>query len=135
MKAVGGSKGAFGPPQSRKRSGNKDRTNGEDRDRPGSHLGASIPWEGNTRNKRSVWTVATAQFTDAHFATFPEKLIEPCILAGAPPGGHVLDPFGGSGTTRKVAQENNRECTIIEIGPQYVEIAERRTSVIQPSLF
>ncbi|WP_438491691.1 DNA-methyltransferase [Paenibacillus sp. IHBB 3054] len=135
MKAVGGSQGAFGPPQSRKRSGNKDRKYGEDRDRPGSRLGASIPWEGDTRNKRSVWTVSTAQFTDAHFATFPEKLIEPCILAGAPPDGHVLDPFGGSGTTRKVALENNRECTIMEIGPQYVEIAQRRTAIIQQQLF
>nr|WP_283571183.1 DNA methyltransferase [Paenibacillus brevis] len=49
-------------------------------------------------------------------------------------GGAVLDPFGGSGTTLKVAQENNRECTIIEIGSQYVEIAERRTAIIQPTL-
>lgn len=87
------------------------------------------------RNKRSVWTVATQPFPEAHFATFPEKLIEPCILASAPPGGNVLDPFGGSGTTRKVSLENNRECTIIEIGPQYVEIAERRTAVIQQQLF
>lgn len=86
------------------------------------------------RNKRSVWTVATQSFPEAHFATFPEKLIEPCILIGAPPNGYVLDPFGGSGTTRKVALENNRECTIIEIGPQYVEIAKRRTAVIQPVL-
>lgn len=135
MKAVGGSKGAFGPPQSRTRSGNIERKYGEDRARPGSSLGASIPWEGNSRNKRSVWTVSTAQFNEAHFATFPEKLIEPCILAGAPSGGYVIDPFGGSGTTRKVALENNRECTIIEIGPQYVEIAERRTAVIQQQLF
>lgn len=134
MKAVAGSKGAFGPPQARRRSGNKERKYGEDRTRPGSHLGASIPWEGVLRNKRSVWTVPTAIFTEAHFATFPEKLIEPCILAGSPVGGRVLDPFGGSGTTLKVAHENNRECTIIEIGPQYVEIAERRTAVIQPVL-
>lgn len=118
-----------------RRSGNKERKYGEDRDRPGSHLGASIPWEGSTRNKRSVWTIPTAIFSEAHFAVFPEKLIEPCILAGAPVGGHVLDPFGGSGTTLKVALENNRECTIIEIGPQYVEIAQRRTAVLQQHLF
>lgn len=86
------------------------------------------------RNKRTVWTVATQPFPEAHFATFPEKLIEPCILAGAPVGGRVLDPFGGSGTTLKVSLENNRECTIIEMGPQYVEIAERRTAVVQPVL-
>ncbi|WP_342663545.1 site-specific DNA-methyltransferase [Paenibacillus pinihumi] len=87
-----------------------------------------------SRNKRSVWTVATAQFAEAHFATFPEKLIEPCILAGAPAGGRVLDPFGGSGTTEKVALENGRECTIIEIGEQYVDIAKRRVSTIQPKM-
>lgn len=86
------------------------------------------------RNKRSVWTVATQAFPEAHYATFPEKLIEPCILAGAPVGGRVLDPFGGSGTTLKVAHENNRECTIIEMGPHNVEIAERRTAVVQPTL-
>lgn len=84
------------------------------------------------RNKRSVWTVATRAFPEAHFATFPEKLIEPCILAGCPVGGHVLDPFGGSGTTEKVSIENGRECTSIEIGSQYVEIAERRIAVLQP---
>ena len=93
----------------------------------------AIEYSGS-RNKRSVWTVATAQFKEAHFATFPEKLIEPCILAGAPVGGRVLDPFGGSGTTRKVALENSRECTIIEIGEQYVQIADRRTATIQPKL-
>lgn len=86
------------------------------------------------RNKRSVWTVATQAFPEAHFATFPEKLIEPCILAGAPVGGRVLDPFGGSGTTEKVSLENGRECTSIEIGEQYVEIAERRIATVQPKL-
>ncbi|MCG7385072.1 site-specific DNA-methyltransferase [Paenibacillus sp. ACRRY] len=87
-----------------------------------------------SRNKRSVWTGSTAQFSEAHFAVFPEWLIEPCILAGAPTGGNVLDPFGGSGTTLKVAMENNRDCTIIEMGPHNVEIAERRTAVVQPTL-
>jgi len=86
------------------------------------------------RNKRSVWTVATQGFAEAHFATFPEALIRPCILAGAPRGGRVLDPFGGSGTTLKVSEEEGRECTIIEIGEQYVDIAQRRTAVIQPTL-
>lgn len=87
-----------------------------------------------SRNKRSVWTGSTAQFSEAHFAVFPEWLIEPCIMAGAPVGGRVLNPFGGSGTTLKVAMENNRECTIIEMGPHNVEIAERRTAVVQPTL-
>lgn len=86
------------------------------------------------KNKRSVWTVQTQAFPDAHFATFPEELIKPCILAGAPVGGKVLDMFGGSGTTLKVAQENNRECVVIEMNPAYVEIAEQRTSIIQPQM-
>jgi DNA modification methylase len=64
----------------------------------------------------------------------PEEIAETGILAGSPIGGRVLDPFGGSGTTLKVALENNRECTIIEMGSQYVEIAERRTATVQPNL-
>lgn len=93
-----------------------------------------IEFISDSYSKGSVWSGSTAQFSEAHFAVFPEWLIKPCIMAGAPVGGAVLDPFGGSGTTLKVAQENNRECTIIEIGSQYVEIAERRTAVIQPKL-
>lgn len=86
------------------------------------------------RNKRSVWTVATQPFPEAHFATFPEQLIRPCILAGAPPGGKVLDPFGGSGTTLKVSLEQERDCTIIELGEQYIDIARRRTATVQPQM-
>lgn len=93
----------------------------------------SIEYSG-MRNKRSVWTVATQPFPEAHFATFPEKLIEPCILS-CPVGGHVIDPFGGSGTTRKVALENNRECTLIDINPDYVAMQGRRTATIQTKLF
>jgi DNA modification methylase len=115
-------------------SGNKERVYGDGRGRPGSHLAGSVPWEGTLRNKRSVWTVATQPFPEAHFATFPEKLIEPCILAGAPVGGHVLDPFGGSGTTMKVALENQRECTLIDINPDYIKLQEKRTAVVQTKL-
>jgi DNA modification methylase len=86
------------------------------------------------RNKRDVWTVATQAFPEAHFATFPEKLVEPCILAGSPAGGRVLDPFGGSGTTLKVATEQGRECDIIEIGSQYIDIAKRRNAAVQPNM-
>ena len=64
---------------------------------------------GHTRNKRSVWSVATEGFPGAHFATFPQALIRPCILAGSPEGGTVLDPFMGSGTTGLVSKENGRE--------------------------
>lgn len=78
------------------------------------------------RNKRSVWTVATHAFPDAHFATFPPALIEPCILAGCPVGGTVLDPFGGAGTTGLVADRHGRNAILIELNPEYAAMAEKR---------
>lgn len=78
------------------------------------------------RNKRSVWTVATESFSEAHFATFPTELIKPCILAGCPQGGIVLDPFAGSGTTMQVARSLNCKSIGIELNPEYIEIAKRR---------
>lgn len=78
------------------------------------------------RNKRSVWTVATAQFKAAHYATFPEKLIEPCILAGCPLGGTVLDPFVGSGTTGVAAKRLWRDFIGCEINPEYHKMAIER---------
>jgi len=78
------------------------------------------------RNKRSVWTVASSPGKEAHFATFPPKLIEPCILAGCPVGGTVLDPFIGSGTTAVVARQLGRHFIGIELNPEYVEMARRR---------
>lgn len=78
------------------------------------------------RNKRSVWTVATRPFKGAHFATFPPELIEPCILAGCPGGGLVLDPFGGAGTTGLVADRLGRDALLIELNPDYVALANRR---------
>ena len=80
------------------------------------------------RNKRSVWTVSTKPFKDAHFATFPEDLIVPCILAGCPAGGLVLDPFNGSGTTRIVANKLGRNAIGFELNPKYIEIENRRRS-------
>lgn len=77
-------------------------------------------------NKRSVWTVTTKPYKGAHFATFPQDLIEPCILAGAPEGGLVLDPFGGSGTTGVVANKLNRNAVLIELNPEYISLAHRR---------
>jgi DNA modification methylase len=77
-------------------------------------------------NKRTVWTVSTKPYKGAHFATFPPDLIKPCILAGAPPRGTVLDPFFGSGTTGAVAQELDRQWVGIEINAEYVELAENR---------
>jgi hypothetical protein len=78
------------------------------------------------RNKRSVWTVQTQPFVEAHFATFPASLIQPCILAGCPKGGVVLDPFIGSGTTAVVAQLHGRNYIGIELNPEYAKIAEKR---------
>jgi len=78
------------------------------------------------RNKRSVWTVPTHSFKGAHFATFPPDLIRPCILAGAPLGGVVLDPFGGAGTTAVVAMQEGRKSILCELNPEYAAMAERR---------
>jgi DNA modification methylase len=78
------------------------------------------------RNKRSVWNVATQPFGEAHFATFPPDLIEPCIKAGCPRGGTVLDPFFGAGTTGLVADRLRRNCVGIELNPEYAAIARHR---------
>lgn len=78
------------------------------------------------RNKRSVWEVAIYPLKEAHFATFPPKLIEPCILAGSREGDTVLDPFAGSGTTGVVANRHNRNFIGIELNPEYAEMARRR---------
>lgn len=123
------------------RSGNKARkpasargvpidTNGE----PRGAVAGSVPWEGSTRNKRSVWEVATQPFKGAHFATFPPALVEPCILAGCPEGGTVLDPFGGAGTTGLVADRMQRNAILIELNPEYAAIARRRITADAPLL-
>ena len=80
------------------------------------------------RNKRSVWWVGPKPFPEAHFAVFPIELIEPCILAGSPVGGTVLDPFGGSGTTGIVAIKHGRNAILTELSEKYVDIAEARIS-------
>lgn len=85
-----------------------------------------------TKNKRSVWTVATTPYKGAHFATFPTALIEPCILAGAPAGGVVLDPFFGSGTTGEVAQRIGRKFIGCELNLAYKDLQDERLR--QPSL-
>lgn len=86
--------------------------------------------ETDKRNKRSVWSVATVPYKDAHYAVFPPALIEPCILAGSPPGGVVLDPFCGSGTTLQVALQHGRQGIGIEINPKDMELIERRLGVV-----
>ena len=84
------------------------------------------------RNKRSVWTVTTKPFSGAHFATFPPDLIEPCIKAGCPEGGTVLDPFGGSGTTGLVSDRLGRHAILCELNPEYIAIAEKRLTADSP---
>ena len=79
----------------------------------------------NGRNKRTVWNVPLSKFRGAHFAVFPERLIEPCILAGCPKNGLVLDPFFGAGTTGYVATQQGRQYVGLELNPEYADIAER----------
>jgi len=102
---------------------------------------------GEFRNKRSVWTVTTKPYKGAHFATFPPDLIEPCVLAGCPTDGIILDPFGGSGTTAGVAIKHGRNAVLCELSKEYVHLIPDRiskisgrptdefTSVIQEALF
>ncbi|EGF93070.1 modification methylase Cfr9I [Asticcacaulis biprosthecium C19] len=78
------------------------------------------------RNKRSVWSIGTRGFSGAHFATYPVELIEPCILAGCPAGGIVLDPFGGSGTTAIAAHKHGRKAVYIDLNPEYFALARDR---------
>lgn len=119
--------------------GGKNAFRGQGSNRDGDHAKAnrdgrdmSSVGVGETRNKRSVWTVATQPFKEAHFATFPPALIEPCILAGCPVGGTVLDPFGGAGTTGLVADRHGRNAMLIELNPAYAEMARKRISSDAP---
>ncbi len=93
------------------------------RTRDGMRRGVTVK---DTRNKRSVWEIATQPYPEAHFATFPEALVEPCILAGSKPGDTVLDPFCGSGTTGVVALRYQRDFIGIELNPSYAQLAEKR---------
>lgn len=84
------------------------------------------------KNKRSVWKIASRGFAGAHFATFPLKLVEPCVLAGSPEGGTVLDPFLGSGTTGAVAVQHGRHFVGIELNPAYADMARKRIAAADP---
>lgn len=79
------------------------------------------------RNKRSVWTIPTESYSEAHFATFPQALVEPCILAGSRPGDIVFDPFLGSGTVAQVAQRLGRHWIGCELNPKYIDLQHDRT--------
>lgn len=107
--------------------GTRDRSNGKYHNEVTGlqpHSGLEKSYE--QKNKRSVWTVTTKPYKEAHFATYPPDLIEPCILAGCPENGNVLDPFGGSGTTGLVADRLHRNATIIELNKEYIKIADKR---------
>lgn len=97
----------------------------------------TIPDDGEVfvRNKRDVWSINLKPNKEAHFATYPEKLVAPCILAGCPEGGIVLDPFMGSGTTGIVARKLGRNYIGCELNPEYKEMAERRISEYGEGLF
>jgi DNA modification methylase len=87
-----------------------------------------------TRNKRDVWWLGPEPFPEAHFAVFPSALVEPCILAGCPEGGTVIDPFCGSGTAGMVALRHGRQFIGIELNPEYVAMARRRIEGDAPLL-
>lgn len=106
------------------KSGNKARKyGGGSGERPDG-----VPWEGFTRNARDVWTIATQPYPGAHFAVMPAALAERCIKAGCPRGGHVLDPFGGAGTTGLAADRLGRHATLIDLSPGYCDMASARIS-------
>jgi DNA modification methylase len=114
-------------PQKRtSRSGNLRRTPGCDVVAGASHVGRGFPWEGSTRNARSVWTIATQPYSGAHSATFPPELAERCIKAGSKPGDTVLDPFAGSGTTGMVATGHGRDAIMCELNPEYAHLIRER---------
>ncbi len=107
--------------------GTRDRTDGKYHNEGSGlqpHSGLEKSYE--MANKRSVWTVNTKPYAGAHFAVFPSDLIEPCILAGAPVGGIVLDPFMGSGTTAQVAQNLGRQYLGCELNPEYKTLQDNR---------
>jgi DNA modification methylase len=153
MKAVGGprtkqdaaaaSAGAVGSSSGRRMAGFNARWDAKEKVRASetaprhaghiNHTGIEATPRGEGRSLRNyerapleAWIIGTAPFSEAHFATFPPELAERCIKAGCPAGGHVLDPFGGAGTTGMVADRLQRDATLIELNPEYAALAERR---------
>lgn len=125
------------PATSKKPAGNKRHkyadaynagTSDEHRTKAGLVALAGVEWE--TRNKRSVWTIASRPYAGAHFATMPPELAETCVLAGCPEGGTVLDPFGGSGTTAGAAKKHWRKAVICELNEGYTKLMPDRIDSI-----
>lgn len=106
---------------------------------PGSRIKANTSFQEATggniveyRNKRSVWNIISTAYSEAHYATFPPKLVEPCILAGSKPGDFVLDPFAGSGTVAMVAEQFGRRWVAVDLG--YQDLQKKRLTNIQPQM-
>jgi site-specific DNA-methyltransferase (adenine-specific) len=93
-----------------------------------------IGLNGNQRNRRTVWNINTQSFPDAHFATFPTTLVDPCVFISSKPGDFVLDPFFGSGTVGLVCAKNNRHYVGIELNPEYVDIAAKRLGLTENNI-
>lgn len=134
--AAGGKRTTSGNARSRRDSFKRDNSK-RAQVIPGQNYGTHRPdreesaWDTGMRNRRSVWSVATRAFRGAHLATFPPELIEPCILAGCPVGGTVLDMFAGTGTTAGVAIANGRNAVLCELNAQYAGmIPERVESIV-----
>lgn len=130
--------------------GNKSKGNGllkrktdKQRGHARLHAGFNERWDQMSREeqmsggatKRDVWTVATSPYKEAHFAIFPPKLIEPCILSSCPVGGIVLDPFGGSGTTGEVAATHQRGYILIDFNQSYIDMQKKRINGVQINLW
>lgn len=118
---------AIAEPAIEAKSGNRTRAYpGAPGARPDDHRASGVPWSGKDRNRRTVWTAAGQPFHEAHFATIPEAIATPCVLAGSALGDVVLDPFTGSGTTGVVALRHGRRFVGLELNPEYVAMARRR---------
>jgi DNA modification methylase len=118
-------------PNTTRRAGHVVGGGHEDASRNDGDIGSRLTFDdiiANGRNRRSVWTVATQPYPGAHFAVMPEALVEPCILAGCPEGGTVLDPFGGSGTVARVANRLSRRAVLIDLNPEYLEQQMKRNA-------
>lgn len=116
------------------RSGNKARKDATERGAPKSGVDGNVPWEGFTRNIRTVWTIPTQPYPGTHFATFPEEIPSRCIKAGSKPGDLVLDPFAGSGTTLAVAKALGRRYLGIELNTEYVKLIQKRIGAVDRPL-
>lgn len=121
----------LGSPRARyKRGQGTFASRGDDAD--GLVVGGTNP---NGRNRRAVWTIPTKPYAEAHFATFPETLIEPMVLAGCPKDGLVLDPFSGAATTGVVSKKLGRNYIGIELNPEYVKLSEERLAGVTTPMF